>query len=186
MIIGITGTDGAGKGTVVNYLVSKHGYTHYSSRDFITEEIERQGLPLSRSQMRLTANEMREKYGNDIVVVKALERARKEGKTKVVIESVRALAEASYLKAHEGIILAVDADPKVRFERVQNRRSVTDKVTYEQFLKHEELEKNDPNPHGMQKAKVMERADFTIANSQSIADLQRQVEQFIQEFGESK
>jgi len=186
MVIGITGTDGAGKGTVVHYLVTKYGYTHYSSRDFITEEIERQGLPLSRSQMRLTANEMREAGGNDIVVVKALERARAEGKTNVVIESVRALAEASYLKAHEGVILAVDADPKVRFERVQNRRSATDKVTYEQFLKHEELEKNDPNPHGMQKALVMERADFTIANSKSIADLQMQVDGFMEQFGAGK
>jgi dephospho-CoA kinase len=186
MIIGITGTDGAGKGTVVNYLVAKHGYSHYSSRDLIMTEIARQGLSPNRSQMRLTANELREAHGNDVVVVKALERAREEGKTNVVIESVRALAEAEYLRSHGGIILAVDANPKVRFERVQTRRSATDKVTYEQFLKHEELEKNDPNPHGMQKAKVMEMADFTISNSESIADLQRQVEQFVKKFEGSK
>lgn len=183
MVIGITGTDGAGKGTVVSYLVSKHGFTHYSSRDFIVAEIEKQGLELSRSQMRLTANELRENFGNDVVVVKALERAKNESKDNVVIESVRATAEAEYLKAHGGIILAVDADAKVRFERVQARRSATDKVTLEQFLEHEELEKNDPNPHGMQKAKVMEMADFTIKNSESIADLQNQVEEFLHQFG---
>lgn len=183
MVIGITGTDGAGKGTVVSYLVSKYGYAHYSSRDMIVAEIERRGLPLSRSQMRLTANELRETFGNDVVVAKALERAKAKGETKIVIESVRAMAEAVCIKEQGGIILAVDADPVVRFERVQARRSVTDKVSFEQFLEHEELEKHDPNPHGMQKAQVIAAADFIINNSESIADLQRQVEVFLTQFG---
>lgn len=182
MIIGITGTDGAGKGTVVDYLVSKHNYTHYSSRDFIMVEIERKGLPKTRNQMRLTANELRKEFGNDVVVVKAFEKAKKENKTNVVIESVRAVAEANYLRANGGVILAVDADPKVRYERVKGRRSSTDQVTYEEFLQHEELEKNDPNPHGMQKAQVMEMADFVISNSNSITDLQKQVDIFLDSF----
>jgi len=182
MIIGITGTDGSGKGTVVSYLVARHDFTHYSSRDFIVAEINKQNLPLSRNQMRITANELREKYGDDVVVSRAYAKAKAEGKKNVVIESVRALAEADYLKLNGGIILTVDATPEIRFKRVQARRSATDKVTYEQFIQHEELEKNDPNPHGMQKAKVMAMADFTIANSTSIHDLQRQVENFLKKF----
>src|SRR3989344_3951257 len=39
MIIGVTGTNGAGKGTVVDYLVSKKGFKHYSAREFIVEEV---------------------------------------------------------------------------------------------------------------------------------------------------
>ncbi len=182
MIIGITGTDGSGKGTVVNYLASRHGFAHYSSREFILAEIKRSNLPTHRSQMRITANQLREKYGNDVVVSRAFERAEKEGREDVVIESVRALAEAEYLKKNGGIILAVDSYPEVRYKRVQARRSVTDKVTYEQFLNHEELEKNDPDPHGMQKAKVMEMADFTIVNSESIRDLHQQIEKFLSKF----
>jgi dephospho-CoA kinase len=171
MIIGITGTDGAGKGTVVDYLVTQHGFTHYSSRDLIVAEIERQGLPVDRNQMRLTANELRERYGNEFVVKTAMEKALAAGQDRVVIESVRALAEAEYLKAHRGILLAIDADPKVRYERVQARRSATDQVTFEQFLAHEELEKNDPNPHGMQKAKVMAMADHHIDNTKTVSEL---------------
>lgn len=180
MIIGITGTDGAGKGTVVEYLVAHHGFTHYSSRDFIMEEIRRSGLPETRVQARLTANAMREQFGNDVIVRKAYEKATAEGEDLVVIESIRALAEVEYLKAQGGILLAIDADPEVRYARVQGRRSETDKVTYEQFLEQEALENNDPNPHGMQKAKVMAVADYTIKNSTNKKTLALEVEKFIQ------
>lgn len=179
MIIGITGSDGGGKGTVVEYLVSK-GFTHYSSREFIVAEIESKGLPIDRNQMRLTANELRAKCGNEFVVKQAYEKAKTEGKDKVVIESIRALAEAEYLKAQGGVLLSVDADSAVRYERVQARRSDTDKVTFEQFLAHEELEKNDPDPSGMQKAKVMQMADYTIMNEGSLEDLQKKVDTFLE------
>ncbi|MFN3188113.1 MAG: AAA family ATPase [Candidatus Paceibacteria bacterium] len=176
MIIGITGSDGGGKGTVVEYLVSK-GFTHYSSREFIVTEIEKQGLPVDRNQMRLTANELRGKYGNEFVVKQAYEKAQAEGRLNVVIESIRALAEAEYLKAQGGILLSVDADSAVRYQRVQARRSASDQVTYEQFLAHEELEKNDPDPNGMQKAKVMNMADYTITNDGSLEDLKDKVDE---------
>lgn len=179
MIIGITGTDGAGKGTVVEYLVEVLGFTHYSSRDLIVAEIEKQGLSLDRNQMRLTANELRKEFGNDVIVKKALEKAKAEMKNNIIIESIRALAEAEYLKLSGGILLAVDADPQVRYERVQTRRSATDQVTYEEFLAQEELEKNDPDPSGMQKTKVMEMADYTILNQGTIEDLGGKVNTFL-------
>ena len=178
MIIGITGTDGAGKGTVVEHLKTK-GFTHYSARDFIEAEIKRQGLPSDRNQMRLTANELRAKHGNEYVVKQAYEKAIAEGETKVVIESLRAVAEAKYLKQQGGVLLAVDADPGVRYQRVQARRSASDQVSYEQFLEHEALEKNDPDPNGMQKAAVMEMADHTIMNDGTVEELEQKVETFL-------
>ena len=40
VIIGITGTLGAGKGTIVDYLKEERGFLHFSARQFIIEEIE--------------------------------------------------------------------------------------------------------------------------------------------------
>ncbi|MDR0282177.1 MAG: AAA family ATPase [Candidatus Peribacteria bacterium] len=67
-IIGITGTIGAGKGTVVDYLVKEKGYDHFSVRAYLTEEIKRRNLPVNRDNMREIANELRAENGPAYVV----------------------------------------------------------------------------------------------------------------------
>jgi len=61
IIIGITGTLGAGKGTIVDYLINKKDFKHFSARAFLVEEIEKRGLENNRDSMVLVANELREK-----------------------------------------------------------------------------------------------------------------------------
>ena len=182
MILGITGTDGGGKGTVVDYLVRVKGFTHYSASSFIAKEVLLQGLPISRNQLRLTGNELRGKHGDDVLVALALKEAEATGDTNAIIESIRATAEADTLKRHGGILLAVDADPHLRYERVQMRRSDKDQVTFEEFLAHEELERNDPDPHGMQKAAVLEMSDFVIKNDGTLEELHAQIEEFLRKY----
>ncbi len=176
MLIGITGTDGAGKGTVVDYLVKHKGFAHYSARAIWIEELTKRGEEATRANMRLIANEMREKYGNDFLITYYLQKIQEDGTDKEIIESIRTVAEATTLKAHGGILIAVDADERVRYERVQGRRSETDQVSFEQFRAHEELEAHDPNPHGMQKQKVIAMADYTIMNNGSIKELYQSIE----------
>ena len=62
MIIGITGTLGAGKGTIVECLLEK-GFKHYSVREFLVEEICKRGLEVNRNSMVLVANELRARFG---------------------------------------------------------------------------------------------------------------------------
>jgi len=183
MLIGVTGTDGAGKGTLVEYLVKEKGFVHYSSRAEIVKEIRRLGLPEKRAQMRLTANSMRKKEGNEVLVARALEAIERDGAERAIVESIRALAEVELLEKAGGILLAVDANPQVRYQRVQERRSTSDQVTFETFLAHEELERNDPDPHGMQKAAVIERATHTFMNNGTKEELSTAIAEFLSAHG---
>ncbi|PIR84672.1 hypothetical protein COU16_01375 [Candidatus Kaiserbacteria bacterium CG10_big_fil_rev_8_21_14_0_10_47_16] len=181
MILGITGTDGAGKGTVVEYLVQEKGFTHYSARAIFIEEIERRGIENNRANMRLMGNYFREQYGNDFLIQYYLPKIKEAGVINAAIESIRAVAEAETLKENGGVLIAVDADQKLRYERVQKRRSTTDQVSFEQFQAHEELEKNDPDPHGMQKQKVIDMADYVVTNDGTLEELHAQVDSVLAE-----
>ena len=177
MLLGITGTDGSGKGTVVDYLVKEKGFTHYSAREIWIEELTKRGEETTRANMRLIANELRAKHGNDFLITYYLKKIAEEKPKNAVIESIRALACVETLKKNGGILIAVDADQEIRYGRVQERRSETDKVTLEQFVAHEDLETNDPNPHGMQKQKVIAIADYTIVNNGTLEKLHAQIEE---------
>lgn len=175
MIIGITGTDGAGKGAVVQTLVKKHGYTHFSSRQQIEIEVQKRGLEANRANLRIVANDLRRQYGNAVLVERALADIAEQGIENAVIESIRASAEVDALKAAGGTLWAVDADAKQRYRRITGRGSASDKVSFAEFCKHEELEMNDPDPHGMQKAAVIKAADVTIYNNHSLGALKKAV-----------
>jgi len=176
MIIGITGTDGGGKGTVVEYLVNKKGYAHGSARALWIAEINKRGLEVNRANMRIVANELRAKNGDGFFVQYYVDWAKTEGHTNIVIESIRAMAEAETLKKNGGILWAIDANPKIRYERIQSRASESDHVSFEEFMAQEALEMNDPDPHGMQKAKVIGAADVTIMNNGTVAELDKEIE----------
>lgn len=183
MIIGITGTDGAGKGTVVDYLIQKKGFVHCSARALWIDEIQKRGLTVDRANMRIVANSLRAAHGNDYLVVEYMRRAKESGWKDIAIDSIRAMAEANTLKKNGGILVAVDADQKLRYERIQGRASESDRVTFEEFISHEALEMNDPDPNGMQKAAVIAAADYTIQNNTSLEELHRQIDAVLAKIG---
>ncbi len=182
-LIGITGTNGSGKGTLVEYLVKEKGFSHYAARDFITAEIKKRGLSIDRTSMRLVANELRENHEPAYIVKQLFEQAVSDTCEWVVIESVRNIGEAEFLKRKGAMLIAVDADQKLRYERVQSRRSATDQVDFETFVHHEEREMNPVGPHDMDIRGVMSMADTTIMNDGSLATLHTQIEEVLKKIG---
>jgi len=178
MIIGVTGTNGAGKGTLPEYLVERHGFTHYSARAFITEEIERRGLPVDRTSMNMVANDLRKMYGPEHVVKSLFERAKENGGD-AIIESVRALGEARYLKEQGAFVVAIDADRKIRYDRITKRASATDKVTFEEFCMQEDREMAQEAEYDMNVGGVMKMADYTLTNDGSLEELHAAIEEMV-------
>lgn len=176
MIIGITGTNGAGKGTVVDYLVQHKGFKHYSARDFIVEEISRRGIPLERNAMREVGNDLRATHGPGYIIQELYRRALSDG-ADAVIESIRTLGEISELKKSGVLLWAVDADKRSRYERSVLRGSSTDHVTFEQFVEQEnrEMRSNDPGRQNIHA--VMQLADAVLTNDGTPEELYAQVEE---------
>lgn len=181
MIIGITGTIGAGKGTVVEYLQQK-GFAHYSVRDFLIEEAAKRGLPVSRDSLRELGNEIRAAHRPSHIVEELFHRA-KIAADDAVIESVRSIGEAEFLKSKGALLLAIDADRRLRFERVQSRASATDDVDFDTFVAHEEQELASTDPSGQNLIGVMRMADYRIENDGTLEELHRKVDECIAQAG---
>ncbi len=174
MIIGITGTNGAGKGTVVEYL-KKKGFTHFSARDVFTKEIVARGLPINRDSMILVANDLRAQKGPGFFAESAITYAHQHS-IDVVAESIRSIGEAKYLKSHGAQLWAVDADMRVRYDRVVLRASDTDKVSFEKFVADEQRELANTDPTKQNLTKVIQMADVVLVNDTTPEELFTQVE----------
>jgi dephospho-CoA kinase len=175
-IIGITGTLGAGKGTIVNYLQKKYGFVHFSVRDFLTEEIKKRNLPVNRDTMTNVANELRIKYSPAYIVEQLYEKAKQSGKDSI-IESIRNIGEVNALRQLEGFrLLAVDAPPELRYKRIQERKSATDAISYETFLENEKREMTSTDPTQQNLSACMAVADFRLMNDGTYESLYEQIE----------
>lgn len=177
MILGITGTIGAGKGTVVDYLTQK-GFAHYSVRDFLLQEIENRGLPPDRDSMRTVANQIRAQHEPEYIIKMMYEQAVAEGGD-ALLESVRAIGEAEFLMAHGVLLLAVDADRRVRYERIRARGLSTDNVDFDTWVEQERKELTSTDPSGQNVIGVMLKADYLIENDGTLDELHAKIDEML-------
>lgn len=179
MIVGITGTIGAGKGTVVDFLVREKGFTHLSVRDFLIGEIRRRGLEVEdRDVMRMVANELRAEHG-PAHIIKSLYESAMDRAVPTLIESIRAIGEADFLKGNGVFLLAVDAERKLRYERIVARGLSTDHVDYETWVMQEERELAAVEPWDMNIIGVMQMADARIENNGTLDELHERTEEVL-------
>lgn len=184
IVIGITGTLGAGKGTIVDYLIRKKSFLHYSVRSFLIEIIEAKNLTVNRDSMTQTANALRAEHSPSYITDQLYLRAAKSGKN-CVIESIRTPGEIKSLRSKGRFYLwAVDADPKIRYERIILRQSETDAVSFDTFRSNEAREMHSDDPNKQNLHACIEQADEVFENNGNIEKLYQQVEKALKNIRE--
>jgi dCMP deaminase len=185
MIIGVTGTNAAGKGEIVNILIDR-GFKHYSVREFLIEEIRERGLPVNRESMVMVANDLRQQNSPSHIVERLYNEAKSVGGN-IVIESLRTPGEIMSLRDNRDFhMLSVDADPKLRYTRMLERASETDGVNFEKFMADEILEMENVDPAKQNIKKCIEMSEFKLENNSSIEELRDKVENILRDIEVAK
>jgi len=170
-LIGLTGTNGAGKGEVASYF-QKKGYQYFSLSDLIREKLKKETKELTRDNLIKMGNSLRKKFGADILARWAL----KKVKGKAVIDSIRNPKEVEYLRRQKNFILiAVDAPVKLRYERAMKRGRNESAATLQEFIQKEEEEMKE-SEEGQQLHTCLQMADRTIRNDGTLLDLYHKLE----------
>lgn len=171
-IIGIAGTNGSGKDTVGRLLAERHNYLFISVTDLLRDELHSRSLPTDRLHMRTLSKEWREHYGLSVLIDRAVDAYNQQAAkySGVVMSSLRNPYEADRVHELDGSVVWVDADPKVRYERLQaakrQGREGDDDKTFEQFIAEEQVEMQASNdPAALNMSAVKEKADRCITNN---------------------
>lgn len=180
MVIGITGTIGSGKDTLMELLKTEYGFKHFSVRNYLIEKLEEEGEEVNRLTMSMLANKLREENHPAYLAEELFKRAQQEGGHSV-IESIRTPGEVEFLKKHSDFILfAVDADPNLRYERVQERKSVTDRIDFNTFMSEEQKEMQNEEPHMQNLATCIRISDYKFRNNSTIEMFYKRITKVIE------
>lgn len=193
LFIGLAGTLNAGKDSLGEKLADEYGFLHMSTSDMIRLMKKREfgdspEALLTRNDPYI--NKLRSERGPGFLVQAVhddwLEKSNRYPGG-YVASAIRAIGEAEEVHELGGIIIFVDADPKVRYERSQARqRDANEKgKSYEEFIETERSEIDvDENDKNVQNLNAMrEMADLVIENNYAtIEEFQKVAVQQIREY----
>jgi len=172
-IIGIAGTNGAGKDTVGNLLEEHHNYLFVSVTDLLRHEARRRDLPVERGVLRNISAEWRRELGLGVLVEKSVAEYEKhrDKYSGVVLSSLRNPGEADTVHEYGGTVIWIDAKPEVRYARIQKNaasrgRAGEDDKTFKQFVAEESAEMHKSGDDAtLDMSSVKEKSDIFMDNS---------------------
>jgi dephospho-CoA kinase len=181
MIIGLTGTLCAGKDTVADYLEEK-GFGHVSLSAILREKAAERGIEITLDNLTKFGNSLKETESELFLVKEAMNGINSDENT--VISSIRQPGEIDFLKTQKDFYLIfVDANPKIRFDRLLLRNRPEDPKTFEKFMENEEKQM-DGKSGGMNLSYCKQSADFILENNDSREEFERDLENILERVGQ--
>ncbi|MEX0616951.1 MAG: AAA family ATPase [Candidatus Woykebacteria bacterium] len=177
MIIGVVGSLGVGKSTLVEYLVSEKGFTSFRLSNVIREKYGKQDM--SREELQDGGNALRKKFGQSVLADETWEKIKEEDKN-VVIDGLRNTGEVEFFRSKGRVyLISIGAPKKVRFERMKERSSERDPKNWQEFLKMDTRDLDESFDFGQQTLKMMQIADFKLKNDGTIKELYIKIDEIL-------
>lgn len=166
-IVGVGGTNGAGKDSLAEVLSKKAGYKSTSVSDSLRAELRLQGKEPTRRNMSALSQSIRQVEGEGALVNRILQDLKSD--EKICITSIRTPGEVEAIQQAGGAIIWIDADPEVRYQRISTGsrgRQATDGVSYDEFLQQEAAEMTPSEQGGgLNMSAVRDMANYFIKNN---------------------
>lgn len=180
VVIGVAGHPACGKDEVAKHL-EKKGLKHISGGNLIRGEMEILGLKTDRDSVSKYIAKQRAKLGNHY----PYEDLNKLVNGHTVVSGLRNIAEHDAFKGKFGDrfhLIVADCPIKIRYDRAQSRKREGDLISFEEFQRQEENERNaDSGSHEVDR--VIEKADIVLQNDGTLEDLYRKIDIFLKEKG---
>lgn len=146
---------------------------------YIKDKVRDAGQEITRLNVMDMGYKIAKEEGEDIIAIKYLEVMPEVA----VISGFRQLAQLDYLEKNSNLILiSVEADPQIRFDRVHARGTVQELPTLEKFQEHELHENSDPQSP-MRLFECIKRAKFHITNDSTLENLYKNTDEVLKKVG---
>jgi dephospho-CoA kinase len=179
LVIGLVGENGSGKSAFaaeLRRLVSGKRVSYRKFSDILIESLTPWGvIESSRENLQRFPVVMEQAFGKGILSKAMHYRIARDIADIIIVDGVRWKTDVSMLKGFPKFILVyVTADPKVRFERIRQRkeRDGEEFTTFEEFLKQEETETETTIKE------IGLKADVKIQNNGSLCEFNKMTAEF--------
>lgn len=185
-LIGIGGTNGSGKDTIAKFLAEEFHFLNASATEMFLGELTKRGWPVDREHKRKLSAEWRREFGLGVIVDRAVAMFNEnpEKYRGVAVGSLRNPGEADRIHELNGVMVWVDADPRIRYTRIQKNlhertgTHVEKDKTFEEFLAEEQAEmQHSGDAATLSTAGVKAKADIFIDNGGDVIAFKKKVTQ---------
>ncbi len=180
IILGFVGEIGSGKDAIAHYLSEHHNFQTISFSKPLRDVLDRLHLPQTRENMVWLGYDLRNRFGTDVLDRVITDEVNASNEQRFCLPNVRLEADITQLKLLPGFtLIRVEADAKIRYERLNGRGQNTDDhtKTWEEFLADAEL------PTEKTIREIAKQATHTIHNNSTIEELHQQIEELLKKIG---
>ncbi len=182
-ILGIVGTPGSGKSYVTEYIIAHYGGDHFRFSDFLSHVLTKMNLPQTRENMIKLSVCLRAEFGDDLFSHAVASEALRSEADLVLVDGIRRVGDLTAFRPMPNFtLLGVNADEKLRYERMKKRGEKADETE----MSWEQFEQEEKAPTEVTIPETMTFANETIMNNGTKEEIDAKIDEVMTKLGFSK